>query len=142
MNIHEFCRKAYREFIEAQDIDPAFKKSLRTHERVPAFIDNLSREFSKLTFEPKRETLTLAVEDMCRLFINCVQRSYTDRIMSDLDKYTIRKEAEDKAQFVKEADALDAGGTDALIRLQKGEVEYSESTFDPGGPTGEAIGEN
>jgi hypothetical protein len=102
----DFCRQIYRETIERID-DSELKRALRTHERVPGFIDNLAREFGCLSFSVKREAIERAVRDMTNVFVQCVKRQSEERIMSDMAKLTLKAEAQAREEFRAEAEALD-----------------------------------
>jgi acyl carrier protein phosphodiesterase len=130
MDVMDLCRKTYQDFITRSDYPSDLKRALRVHERVPAFIDNLAREFHKCQARVKREEIILAVEDLSRIFCGLVQRQALERIMSPLSLASMRKQEEAKEEFRREAEALDQKGADNVFETKKGEIVESKIIID------------
>jgi hypothetical protein len=64
------------------------RKALKTHQRVPVFIDNLTKQIAALPkhLRPDRLKLKRVVYDMTNLFVMNVKRQAEERHMSDLAK--------------------------------------------------------
>lgn len=121
-DLRALCISIYQDFVRTAEIPTELKRSLRSHERVPVFVDNLCHEIKKLTFTPRRETLELMVRDMTRIFINAVQRQAEERIMSPVKKLAILKRQADADAFRKEADELERTSTLEIEEGKKGET--------------------
>lgn len=135
--IHALCRKTYQDFIKAQPIPEELKRALRAHERVPAFIDNLAREFSRPGMSIKKEKLIAGVEGMTAWFITLVQRQAEERIMSPMKLSELKRKSEKLREMRNTADKLYQEGSDHVTRTQKGEVIQTQNTIDESTPFGE-----
>ncbi len=122
MSAQELVRKTYRAYIETMPIPTELKRSLRTHERVPRFIDNMAAEFQKLTFDVKRETIISAVEDMTRIFVLALQTSAEQKALSPIAKAMIKKREADMNQFRREAAAIEKAGVNNVTLNKDGEI--------------------
>lgn len=118
--IRDLCRKTYRETIAGLDISPDFKRALRIHERLPAFIDNLARELSTMKFKVTKEHVINSTRGMTKMFVANVERQNRERVMSDLAKMDLRKQAESKEKLDKALDKFESLGTEDVIETKKG----------------------
>lgn len=91
------------------------RRALKSHERVPMFIDNLAREFGNLTFQAKKETIVQAVHDMTKLFIVGVQANADAVRMSDQQRRRAKREADRQAQLKKDVETFDEKGFGHVI---------------------------
>lgn len=124
-DIRSFCRRVYAETV-AKCENTELRRALKTHERVPGFIDNLARDLGRLPFDVKPVTLEMAVRDMTNLFIRCVETNAKERVMSDLDKMLIKQREADAEEFRKEAAELEAASEEYVAQDQAG-CETSKS---------------
>lgn len=108
--IRAICRKAYQEYVKAQPYPTELKNALKAHERVPAFIDNLAREFSKPGLKVNRETVEMAVRDLTNVFVSAVKIQAEQRLMNPLKIAMVKAEQARKAEMNQLADALDKQG--------------------------------
>lgn len=122
-DVRALCRRIYRETIEKQE-NTELKRALRTHERVPAFIDNLAREVSRLKFSVKKESIEAMVRDMTAWFIKCVDLQAVARVESKMAQIMREKRAQEAEEFRKEAEALEAQGEHRVTQDQKGETDH------------------
>jgi len=128
MNELEFCRHIYAQRIKArQDIPADLRTALRTHERVPVFIDRLAAEFRKVT-NVKRDTIEKAAIEMTDLFISCVIKRRDEDMLSFAAKATILEQKNKADAFKREADALEKKGAD-YVTSEKG-LEKIHTTTD------------
>lgn len=105
MDLMDICRQDYQDYVRQAPIHSELKRALKTHERVPGFIDNLARELRKAKQELKRETIRAAVWDLSAIFVQLVQRQAEEKLLSPLALSTMRKKTED-AERVKAASAI------------------------------------
>lgn len=124
--IQTLCRKVYVETIEQAEINTELKRALRTHERVPVFIDNLARDFSKLSMRVKRETIELAARDMTYIFIRAVDEKAKQAVMSDIAKMLVRKEHDDLEEFRRTAEILENQGVENVTEEKGLETSRQE----------------
>ncbi len=128
--ISKLCRKTYQDFIERQPILTELKRSLRVHERVPVFVDNMAAEIHKLQFEVKRETVIKMIEDMTRYFIMAVEQTSKERVMSQVERMRIKTEASTKAIMDKAADAFNNLGVENVTKDKHGETHHQTAIIE------------
>ena len=128
-DIRELCRKIYRETVEAADINTELKRSLRTHERVPVFIDNLAAQFKGLRFTVKRDSIEKAVRDLTWWFIKAAERKAHENLMSDMEKLMIKAKEQAKEDFRREAEALEKKGAESVIEENGFETQRQTVRF-------------
>lgn len=126
----DICREAYRNFVERSDLNTELKRSLRHHERVPVFIDNLARQFRGCKFPITKDMMVRATEDLTLWFIRAVEQQAQERIMSDMEKLTLKAAEAAKDEFRQMADALTESGGENVEVGQKGETSYQEVNAD------------
>lgn len=102
MDLKYLCRQDFQEYVQLAQIPEDLKRALRSHERVPLFIDNMASEFQKVPFHVDRETIKKTVYDFTEIFLRNVMRVADERAMSDLAKQAMI----DKAKEMAEADLL------------------------------------
>lgn len=123
-DIRDLCRRTYREYVEKRVDDTELRRALRTHERVPAFIDNLARELGRLESNVKRETIERAVTDMTAMFVGLAKRQFHERVMSKLAIGLHEKREREKEEFRREVDALERKGTESVTQDKTGETVH------------------
>ena len=128
-DIRELCRKIYRETVEAADINTELKRSLRTHERVPVFIDNLAAQFKGLRFTVKRDSIEKAVRDLTWWVIKAAERKAHENLMSDMEKLMIKAKEQAKEDFRREAEALEKKGAESVIEENGFETQRQTVRF-------------
>jgi hypothetical protein len=97
MGLREYIIDDYRERIELRsDIPSELKKSLRTNERVPVFIDNLKKAIDGIPRKIKIDRMKLKnlVYDMTDIFINNVRTHCEQKHMSILERQMLAKRNE------------------------------------------------
>ncbi len=99
-----------------------FRKFLRSHERVPQFVDNLSRELGNLKHTIKRETVVKMVEDMSAFFVHLAQRKAEEQALSPISKMMLRDKESRFKELKEQAEALDNLGVDHVTQDKKGET--------------------
>lgn len=120
MNIKTICRNDFQEYVALADINADLKRALKSHERVPAFVDNLAKELYHLPFDVSRETIKKLVYDMSDLFIKLLVRKADEGLMSDIAKTQIQKEADTIKKMDQLADDLISGGTEHVTENAQG----------------------
>jgi F0F1-type ATP synthase membrane subunit b/b' len=126
--LREICRKVYQETIIGAPIPNELKRSLKAHERVPAFIDNLAREFSKAKVSVRRETIEQAARDMTHLFVNAIHQQAEEKLMSPIKRAMLQKKLDDANEFRKEADALEEKTKVEIVQDSRGFETRKETT--------------
>jgi hypothetical protein len=109
MDIAHLVKTDYQEAVRMlPSVDAELKRSLKSHERVPKFLENLSREISRLPnhLRPDRARIKKIVYDMTELFVHNVKRQADEMAMSDA-----RKQAEIAAAQAKKDLDMTANGT-------------------------------
>lgn len=126
MTILELCRRTYRDAIEAMELNGDLKRALKTHERVPAFIDNLAKEFTSAKgLKIKRDEVEKAVVDLTRWFVSAVTRHAEEKAMSQIARSMIKAQEKAKEDFKKEAESLEKKGADHVFETERGQVVRS-----------------
>lgn len=92
------ARRDYKEYLELHkaDLPDGLLSALKTHERVPLFIDNLAKELQEVQargLSVDRVTIKNAVYDLTATFIETVKAQAETRQLSELEKIR-RKEAQ------------------------------------------------
>lgn len=118
--IAELCRKTFRETVKHMNMNPELRRALKTHERVPVFIDNLAGQLSTTKFKVTKEHIIKATQDLTKTFVQLVERQNQERVMSDIAKMTIKGKMEAKQKLSRDADILERLGTDEVIQDEKG----------------------
>lgn len=90
--------KHYQQYVTNEpNIPLELKKALNTNERVPAFIDNLAKEFSAPYFKQvSNNQIKEHATQMISLFINLVREKATQAMMSDIAKSKIKQDIQNK----------------------------------------------
>lgn len=126
--IRKIVEETYRKVIKEGPYPDDFKRSLKTHERIPRFFDNLVRELSKPLLNLKRETIELAATDMTRVFVRACFAKAEERVMSPVKKAMLKARQSRIAEMKKLGDALVAQGdaNEQIKKTAKGETSYSQ----------------
>ncbi len=99
MDLKHLITSDYQEAVSLlPGIPGELRKALKSHQRVPVFIDNLVKEVSTLPkhLRPDRLKLKRIVYDLTNVFVMNVKRQAEERHMSELAKQAVKNEA-DKA---------------------------------------------
>lgn len=130
--IRKIVVDVYRKTIKEGPYPDDFKRALRTHERVPLFINNLVRELSAPLLNVKRETIELAARDMTRLFVSGCFVKAEERAMSEVRKAQLKAQAQRVKEMKQLADAVDAQGeaNEKIIETEKGQISCSKITME------------
>jgi len=133
-NIRSVCVAAYRAAINAPNVDPELRRSLRTHERVPLFIDNLTREFTQAErngVKVSRAMIEAGTHDMTQIFIGAVIRSAEEKLLSPLAIALKNAETARAERLKKQIDALTQGEIEHVKTDEKGnETSVSQVTVE------------
>jgi proline dehydrogenase len=96
--LRRLCREQYAARVAMrQDIPNELKRALKTHERVPVFVDNLVKQLNhpKIRKDIGQATIIMAIHDMTDIYINNVMKMADERRLSDLEKSRRVKKSED-----------------------------------------------
>lgn len=126
--IRKIITETYQKTITDGPYNSELKRSLRVHERVPVFFDNLTRELSKPGFNPTREQIELATRDLTHVFIRAVHMKAEERVMSPLKK-AMAKAAKSRADEMKRL----------VIAIEKQGEENEQITEDKKGETSRSV---
>lgn len=128
--LKRLCRETYQRTIKDAPFPKELKLALRSHERVPVFIDNLAKEIGKISFKVKRETIEQTVRDMTLYFVEVVKFQAEDRVMSPIRAAMLKMEIEKKKALEKLSEALESQGADCVTTNEKGhETSRQEITL-------------
>ena len=125
--------RAYEQAIEFIDMDAGLRRSLKSHERVPRFIDNLSDEFTKLAAHrlkagkalPADKHLKSIVKDFTEIFVKGIQNKAEQSYESEL-RAAMRKQKQDAENDLEKTIAGNASGDYADV-LKEGGVTSLDS---------------
>jgi hypothetical protein len=122
MNLRQKCIQSYQETIRLADIPSDLRTSLKAHERVPKFIDNLAKEMRSI---PNLDSVTIKmmVHDLTHLFITSVRTKADEMRMSDLERIRRQKEKDDLESL--KAMTESAQGVEHVETTSKGETTRS-----------------
>jgi hypothetical protein len=97
--------ETYQATVRTALVPQELKESLKTYERVPAFLSNLHKELVRTPTATKDDVIGIT-ESMTLTFLNLVDQKAKEAMMSDAEKNRILSDAQDAAQFSKGADEL------------------------------------
>jgi|JI10StandDraft_1071094.scaffolds.fasta_scaffold02886_20 hypothetical protein len=125
--------RAYQRAIESIDMDSSLRRSLKSHERVPRFIDNLSDEFTKLAAHrlkvgkalPADRHLESLVRDFTEMFVHGIKTKADMAYESEI-KASMRKQMEDNRRDLENTIEGNASGDYADV-LKDGGVKTLDS---------------
>ncbi len=119
-DIRKLCREQYALRVAMRfDIPDELRRCLKTHERVPLFIDNLSKSLYRAPKDIKVETIIKAVHDMTDYFIDMIMKKADHQRLSMMEQHRLLNEQAKKAAAEAAADAL-FGGEEQVTRDAKG----------------------
>lgn len=107
MDVRQMVITDYQERVAMRDDIPSeLKRALKSHERVPLFVDNLTREINKIpearakakirrAFKMDRMKLKNIVYDLTDIFINNVKAMAEQKAMSEAEQERLRKKTDD-----------------------------------------------
>jgi GrpB-like predicted nucleotidyltransferase (UPF0157 family) len=131
MSVQKLCRETYKEFVDHHPTIPnEFKRFLRTHERVPQFIDNLAKEIQKLKTNVKRETVVAMVRDTSEMFIRAALQQAEERALSPIKRLQMKQKQDDAETFRRQAEQLEKKGADHVTEDGKGETTRTTTVID------------
>lgn len=117
-SIREMILADYNERIQTvQGIPDDLRRALKDHERVPLFVENLTREIKKIEqvkpkFKMDRVKLKSLVYDMTDVFWRAVKTTAEDKYKSEIEKQIKRATSEDLFK------GLDAQGNGFISELE------------------------
>lgn len=125
--IRKIVEDTYKRVIKEGPYPEDFKRSLKTHERIPRYFDNLVRELSKPLLNLKRETIEMAARDMTHLFVRACFAKAEERVMSPVKKVMLKAQQARIAEMKKLGDAFAAQGdaNEQIKKTAKGEISTS-----------------
>ena len=121
MSLRELIRSSYQERIALAPIPEELRRSLRSHERIPKFFDNLERELAVLPPALRSvERIKDAVYSLTDIFTANLKRIADERQMSDLAKQAERDAAAARVRRDELADRLNRGEAVDLSEIVDG----------------------
>lgn len=92
MDLRQMIIQDYQEKVAMMDIPSDLKTALKSHERVPQFVDNLLKEINNFPRKLKvnRYKLKSLVYDMTELFIKGVETTSKVRQMSEIERNALK----------------------------------------------------
>jgi len=125
--------RAYQKALLSIDIDSDLRRALKSHERVPKFIANLSEEFTKLAAHrikigkplPSDKHLESLVQDFTHVFIAGIKNDAEKRYESDIKKM-LRKSEQDSRDDLESTIAGNASGDYADL-IEEGGITSLDS---------------
>ena len=120
MDVRALCVQYFKEYLDEIETDKELVRSLKHHERVPMFIDNLARSLYHLPVRVSKQTIRTCVFDLTRIFTNCLKIRAKEMYMSDLEKSLIKKKEEEKMMADQLADAIFSGQNETVTQDEKG----------------------
>ena len=109
MDLKPLCIQTYQTTVASMQIPDELKRALKTHERMPRFLDNLVIELKVSRtrgIDVSDEEAKKIVDSLTRFFVQNVQRHCDDRIMSEAAKGQIKREEQTKKEMRQLADAI------------------------------------
>ncbi len=112
--VTDIVRKAYRDYILRAPIPKELKRALGTHERIPAFIDNLAKEVRGIDIIRKQKMkrpmtkaqIVWLAESMTEVFITGVRNQAKARMLSPLAHQAIQTEQDHLKILEQAADGI------------------------------------
>ncbi len=126
MDVKHLCVQYFKEYLEQVETDRELVRALKSHERVPVFIDNLARSLYHLPVRVSKQTIKTCVFDLTRIFTNCLKIKAKEMYMSDLEKSLIKKKEEEKIMADQLADAIFSQGKEEVVKNENG-TTYKET---------------
>lgn len=131
MDIKDLCRKTYADFIDSYPfLNSELRRALKTHERIPVFIDNLAKDLGRLNHQVKRETVIKAVQDMTQFFIKTVEWQAQERLITPLEKALRKVRQSELAEIRANAQLLEETGQTHVTKTEKGVTERTTYNLD------------
>ncbi len=122
--LRKLCIETYQGYIrEHARIPKELKRALKTHERVPVFIDRMVGEIKKAPKAFTRESIISVTRDMAEIFILNVERMAEERLLSPLKKAQMRQKADEANQFRQSVAELEKKGTTHVTKTKEGITE-------------------
>lgn len=110
MTLRELIRSAYQERVALSGIPEELKRSLKAHERIPKFFDNLERELAVLPAAYRtNDRIREAVYSLTDVFTGNVKRMADERQMSDLARSAAASTRDEQAKRDDLADRMNSG---------------------------------
>lgn len=109
MTLREMVVADYQERVALCSVPEDLKRSLKAHERVPQFVDNLVNEINRFPTKIKvdRVKLKYLVHQMTDIFILAVKTTAENKFKSEIEKNAILKLAEEPAFLDKDGNGTD-----------------------------------
>jgi imidazolonepropionase-like amidohydrolase len=113
-SLRTLITQTYQSTVAIAEVPSELKESLKTHERVPAFLTNLYQEL-KATPQATAEEVRSITEALTYTFLSAVDQKAKENMMSDAEKSRILQEQQD-AQIIR--NAADTGNiTEEVINV-------------------------
>ncbi len=125
--IRTICRRTYQKTIADDITIPSeLRRALRTHERVPRFIDNLAQELSRV---PKitKEEIEVAARDMTGFFLVSFVVSAEQRVLSPIEKHRRQRIIDGRKEFRESVEKMERGEFHGVVQDQKGETSFTKT---------------
>ncbi len=103
MNLRALVYQSYQTTVALAQIPDELKRALKTHERVPRFVNNLVKELEAVP-DLKKTTIIDTVTSLTNVFLSNIQRKAEVDQMSALKKLELQKQAERAEEFKKAAE--------------------------------------
>lgn len=104
VDLRSIIVKIYQAKVDKAEIPNELKRALRSHERVPKFVDNLTRELRQVK-GLRMDQIKDATESLTEFFIKNVEAMAESRVISVLEADRINREYEAKRILAMEAEA-------------------------------------
>ena len=106
LELADIVHKEFVATVNDAEVNSELKRFVLSHERKGVFLQNIALEITrgKKFFLP--DTIRLAVHDMTLMFLKNVERHANEKVMSDSEKNRIISEANELAEFDKQASEI------------------------------------
>ena len=119
--LRDIIIRHYREAVALSTVPDELKRSLKTNERIPSFIDNLHRELAAVP-NLSAESIQTTVYDLTMLTLDMIEKQARENYLTEAAKSAMR-DAERK-QTLKDtlADRINAAPDDAPAEITEDEL--------------------
>lgn len=111
MTLREIVRTDFAEYIKVDpNVPEDLRRSLKTHERVPAFVDRLAMELKQVEdqgIKLDRLKIKMVVYDLTAVFVSLLKHRANEMEMSDIAKTHARRVIQDQEEIL---DRFDKNG--------------------------------
>lgn len=126
-DVRALCRADYQEYVAMAQIPRELKDALKTHERVPVFVDNLAREIKaiervRVGKRLDRMTIKKMVYDLTEMYIGAVKRQADERMMSEVARHQAIQDQTNLQLMRDAADLLTQHEVTTVEQTPQGEI--------------------